>query len=302
MNKLTIVLTGSLGNISKPLTEILLDQGHMVTVISSNPERSEEISALGAKPAIGTLQDTNFLASSFRGADVVYTMAPPANYFDQKLDLLQYYKELGNSFAEAVSKSDVKRVINLSSIGAHLEKGNGILEGTYHVEQSLNRLSEDVAITHIRPVEIYYNLFQFIDLIKIQGIMAGNLAEDDLNAWVSLEDIANSVVEEVNTPSKGQNVRYVTSDEVTYKELATTLGSAIGIPNLKWVQITDGQLQESLVNVGMQPKIAEKMTEMYAAIHSGLLYEDYNQNKPLTFGKVKLKDFAEDFATAYKRG
>ena len=69
---------------------------------------------------------------------------------------------------------------------------------------------------------------------------------------------------------------------------------------MKWVQITDDQLRESLVNVGMQPKVAEKMAEMYAAIHNGLLYEDYNQNKPLTFGKVKLKDFAKDFAAAYK--
>ena len=301
MNKLTIVLTGSLGNIGKPLTERLLEQGHSVTVISSNPERSEEIATLGATPAIGTLQDTTFLASTFQGADAVYTMIPPANYFDPNLDILQYYKELGNSFANAVSQAGVKWVINLSSIGAHLERGNGILEGTYHVEQSLNGLPEDVAVTHIRPVEIYYNLFQFIDLIKSQGIMAGNLAEDDRNAWVSLDDIANSVVEEINTPATGQNVRYVTSEEVTYKELASTLGSAIGNPDLKWVQITDDQLRESLINVGMQPKIAEKMTEMYAAIHNGLLYEDYNQNKPLTLGKVKLKDFAKDFAAAYKR-
>ena len=270
-----------------------------MTVISSNPQRSEEISALGATPAIGTLQNTSFLAATFQGADVVYTMTPPANYFDHSLDLLQYYKELGNSFANAVSQAGVKRVINLSSIGAHLASGNGILEGTYHVEQSLNRLPEDVAVTHVRPVEIYYNLFQFIDLIRNQGIMAGNLAEGDLNAWVSLEDIASCVAEEINTASEGQTVRYVVSEEVTYRDLATTLGSAIGKPDLKWVQIPDEQLRESLINVGMQPKIAEKMTEMYAAIHSGLLYEDYKQNKPLTFGKVKLKDFAKDFAAAY---
>ena len=106
----------------------------------------------------------------------------------------------------------------------HLEKGNRILEGTYHVEQSLNGLPEDVAVTHIRPVEIYYNLFQFIDLIKSQGIIASNLTEDDLNTWVSLEDIADSVIEEINMPSTGRKVQYVTSEEVIYKELATTLG------------------------------------------------------------------------------
>lgn len=296
-----ITLAGSIGNIGRLLTEKLIAQGHTVTVISSNPGRSEEISMLGAIPAIGKLQDLDFLTSAFRGADLVYTIVPPANYFDQELDLFQYFIELGNSFAKASRKAEIKRIVNLSSIGAHLEKGNGILEGTYQVEASLDNLSEDIAVTHVRPVEIYYNLFQYVHMIKSQGVMASNLAEDDLNAWVSLEDIADSVVKEINTPQKGRNVLYVASEEITYKELASTLGSAIGKPELQWMQITDNQLQERLIEVGMQPKIAEKMTEMYAAIRSGLLYEHYNQNKPRTLGKVKLKDFAIDFATTYQK-
>lgn len=34
-----IIITGSLGHISKPLTEELVQKGHAVTVISSNPEK-----------------------------------------------------------------------------------------------------------------------------------------------------------------------------------------------------------------------------------------------------------------------
>ncbi|MEM0941729.1 MAG: NAD(P)H-binding protein [Bacteroidota bacterium] len=296
-----ITLTGSIGHIGRPLTEKLVAQGHTVTVISSNSVRSKEISALGAIPAIGKLQDTDFLASTFKGSDLVYTLVPPANYFDRKLDLLEYFIELGNGFADALRQTEVERVVNLSSIGAHLEKGSGILEGTYQVENILNNLPDDVAVTHVRPVEIYYNLFQYIERIKSEGVMSGNLAEDNINVWVSLEDIANSVVEEINSPSIGRKVQYVAGEEVTYKELASTLGSAIGKPDLKWVQITDDQLRDRLIHVGMQPKMTEKMTEMYAAIRSGLLYEHYNQNKPRTFGEVKLENFAEDFAAAYKK-
>lgn len=32
-----IIITGSLGNISKPLTGVLVGQGHSVTAISSDP-------------------------------------------------------------------------------------------------------------------------------------------------------------------------------------------------------------------------------------------------------------------------
>jgi hypothetical protein len=37
---------------------------------------------------------------------------------------------------------------------------------------------------------------------------------------------------------------------------------------------------------------------MNAATHTGKLYEDYYKNRP-TLGKVKLKDFVKEFATAY---
>ena len=296
---MNITLTGSLGHIGKPLTQKLIAEEHTVTVISSNPARSKEIVAVGAIPAIGTLQDVDFLASTFKGAEVVYTLAPPANYFDHDLDLLGYFQTLGSSFAEAIRRAEVKRVVNLSSIGAHLDKGNGILEGTYHVENILNDLPEDVAITHLRPTEIYYNLFQFIDLIKNQGIIASNVEESDLNVWVSPQDIAACVAEEINTPSSGRKVRYVASDELTYKEVAGILGSAIGKPDLQWVTITDDQMRQGLESVGMQPAIAQGMVEMYAAIHRGLLYEDYNLHKSQALGQVKMNDFAREFAAVY---
>ena len=296
---MNITLTGSLGRIGKPLTHQLIAEGHTVTVISSNPARRKEIVALGAIPAIGTLQNIDFLASTFKGAEVVYTLAPPANYFDRDLDLLGYFQELGSSFAEAIRRTEVKRVVNLSSIGAHLDKGNGILEGTYHVENILNNLPEDVAITHLRPTEIYYNLFQFIDLIKNQRIIASNVEESDLNVWVSPQDIAACVAEEISTPSSGRKVRYVASDELTYKEVAGILGSAIGKPDLQWVTITDDQMRQGLESAGMQPAIAQGMVEMYAAIHRGLLYKDYNLHKPQAPGQVKMKDFAQDFAAVY---
>lgn len=299
MKHFKIVLTGSIGNIGKPLAKRLVADGHQVTVVSSKAKRSEEILALGATPAIGALQDTKFLASTLQGADLIFSMVPPADYFDPTVDILEHFVGFGTSFVDAIAEAGVRRVINLSSIGAHLEKGSGILVGMYHVEQRLNSLPEDVAVTHIRCTEFYSNLFQFLSLIKVDGFMSGNLAGDDFNAWVSVEDIVDAVAEEINTTSTGRKVRYVASEELSYNELASILGSAIGKPDLKWVMISDEQLQERLEGVQMQPRIAKQMTEMYAAVHSGLLYEDYHQHKPSTTGKTKVKDFAKDFAAAY---
>src|SRR5882762_2213129 len=118
--KMKIIVTGSLGHISKPLTAALVQKGHAVTVISSKPEKQKDIEALGATAAIGTLEDADFLAASFTGADAVYTMIPPTSYLDPSLDMKAFYHKIGTNYAQAIQKSGVKRVVHLSSIGAHL--------------------------------------------------------------------------------------------------------------------------------------------------------------------------------------
>lgn len=71
---MNIVLTGSLGRISKPLTQILVQKEHSVTVISSKEERRKAIESSGAKAAIGSMEEADFLTKIFKGADVVYLM------------------------------------------------------------------------------------------------------------------------------------------------------------------------------------------------------------------------------------
>jgi len=296
-----ITITGSLGNISKPLTEELVQKGHSVTVISSNPEKQKDIEALGAAAAIGTLEDAGFLTATFTGADAVYCMVPPNNYFDPNLDLLAYYRKLGGNYAEAIKASGIKRVVNLSTFGAHLEKGNGILIGAHDVEQILNELPSEVRITHMRPTSFYYNLLGYIAMIKEGGVIAANYGAADIIPWVSPKDIAAAIAEELETPFTDKKVRYVVSEELTGNETASILGAAIEKPDLKWIIASDEQTLNGLKSVGMNPEIAAGLVEMYAGLHSGLLAEDYYRNKPAVMGKVKLTDFAKEFATAFKQ-
>jgi uncharacterized protein YbjT (DUF2867 family) len=296
-----VTVTGSLGNISKPLTKELVQKGHQVTVISSNEEKQKDIEALGATAAIGSLEDVEFLAASFTDADAVYCMVPPNNYFDRNLDLLAYYRRLGNNYAQAIGQSGVKRVVNLSSIGTHLDKGSGILLGARNVEKILNELSSDVAITHIRPTSFYYNLFGYVDTIKSDDFIAANYGADDKIPWVSPIDIAAVIAEEIVTPLVGRKVLYVASEELTGNETARILGAAIGKPDLKWIIISNEQMLTGLEAAGMNPQIAAGLVEMYASLHSGLLAEDYYRNKPAVMGNVKLEDFAKEFAAAFEK-
>ncbi len=295
-----IIITGSLGNISKPLTEELVGKGHAITVISSKAKKQQEIEALGATAAIGSLKDAAFLTTTFTGAGAVYVMVPPANYFDPNLDLLAHYHTIGNNYAEAIKKTGVKQVVNLSTFGAHLAKGNGILSDAHDVEQILNELPAEVNITHMRPTSFYYNLLGYVSMIKQAGLIAANYGADDIIPWVSPIDIAAAIAQEIETSAEGRKVRYVASEELSGNETARILGEAIGKPDLKWILATDEETLNGLTSIGMNPKVAAGLTEMYGALHSGLLAEDYNQNKPV-LGKVKLTEYAKDFAAAFNQ-
>lgn len=298
-----IVLTGSLGNIGKPLAQELVEKGHAVTVISSNTARAAAIEALGATAAIGKMQDVEFLTSSFAGADVVYlmeTLEAAGDFFDTSVDFIGTINQIGENYKKAVLQSGVKKIVHLSSIGAHTDQGNGILIFHHNVEQILRQLPEDIVVKFIRPVGFYTNMLSFIRNIKTKNEISSNYGGDQKEPWVAPSDIAAVLAEEIQKPFGGTMVRYVASDEVSPNEIATALGEAIGQPDLVWQVIPDEQLLQTWLGIGFNTQIAHGFVEMQASQGTGKLYEDYQQHKPV-LGKVKLKDFAQQFAAAYHK-
>ncbi|KAA2223910.1 SDR family oxidoreductase [Chryseobacterium sediminis] len=299
---MNIVLTGSIGNIGKPLTKELVQKGHSVTVISSNAERKSAIEALGAKAAIGSMFDVEFLTETFTGADIVYlmeTMEAAGDLFDKNIDFIGKISEIGKHYKTAVERSGVKKIVHLSSIGAHTDQGTGIIVFHHHVEQILKQLPDDIAIKFIRPVGIYFNMFSFIHTIKNQGAIISNWGGDQKEPWVSPLDIADTVAEEIEQPFDGRTIHYVASDEVSPNEIAKALGKSIGKPDLQWKVISDQELLKSWLDIGFNEQAAKGFVETQAAQRSGILYEDYDQHPPV-LGKIKLADFAREFAVAYQ--
>jgi uncharacterized protein YbjT (DUF2867 family) len=298
--KMKIVVTGSVGNISKPLTEKLLQKGHSVTVISSKAERQKDIKALGANAAIGTMKDAGFLKAAFRNADVVYAMEAVGahRFFDQNIDLMAETADIANSYKKAIHESGVKKVVHLSSVGAHTNKGNGILAFHYTAENILRELPPDVSIKFMRPVGFYYNMFAFIQSIQMQDAIISNYGGDAKEPWVSPLDIAAVIAEEIEKPFNGREIRYIASDEVSPNEVARILGTAIGKPGLRWTVISDGQMLNNTISAGMNPQVAKGFVEMNASRRNNVLYEDYYRNRPV-LGKIKLTAFAREFAAAY---
>lgn len=305
-----IIVTGSLGNISRPLTELLVSQGHRVTVISSDPKKQVDIVRLGATAAIGSIMDTAFLIDTCREADAMYAMIPLS--FTEP-DLGAYMRLAAKSYVQALTETQVKRVVVLSGWAADLIKA----ENVEYLFDGLN-----TSLTIMRPASFYTNFYQSIDLIKGKGfigkyltlrynglralltgktgLLMGNYGGDDRIVFVSPKDIADAVAEELQLLPEKKTIRYIGSEEMTCNEAAQIIGTAIGKPWLRWVLLTDKEMLQGLKMAKVPEKLAQTLVEMQSVTHSGKTLENFHRANP-KMGNVKLRDFAKEFAIVYHR-
>lgn len=292
------VITGSLGHISKPLVQQLVQAKHQVTVITSRAENATAIETLGATAAVGSIEDATFITNTFAGADAVYLMIPPKWSVD---NWYAYQQQVADNYVAAIKQNNIQHVVLLSSIGAHLRKGAGPIDGLGYLEEQLNTLTNTHSL-FLRPSYFFYNLFTQIDLVKNAGIFGSNFSGNEKLVLVDTNDIAAAAAKallELNF--KGQTVQYISTAETTGNEIAAVLGKAIGKEGTPWVAFTDEQSLQGMLGAGLPQTIAEGYTQLGNSLNAGLLQADYWKNNVQPTGNVTLDQFAQQFAAAYNK-
>ncbi|WP_161596885.1 NmrA family NAD(P)-binding protein [Chitinophaga vietnamensis] len=293
-----VTVTGSLGNISRVLIDKLVANGHEVSVITSNSDRVKEIEQLNAIPLVGSIEDLAFVKKAFEGREAAYLMIPP-NF--RTANLKEYIKTVGEQYAQAVKEAGVKYVVNLSSIGAHLENGLGPTGSNFYVEQKLNEL-QDVNVLHLRPGMFLTNFYGAIPMIKYQHMLGNNFSGTVNLPLTHPKDIAAAAFSALHNRSfSGKQIQYIVSDEKNGFEVAETLSSAVGKSDVHWIEFSDEQLLHALTASGFSEQMAKVyMVEIGEALRDGSFMEDYNKHRSLSVGGTTLQDFSKEFALAYQ--
>ena len=216
-----ITLLSSLGNINRHFIPRLIADGHEVTVITSRPEGVAAIEKIGAKAAVGLNTDLDFLSRTFTGSDLVYLMITGIAFSSATS-----MSDLAKIYSQAIKKADVKKVINLSSVGAQSPEA-GILYEYHAMEDGLDELT-GVTVKHIRPVGFYTNLLTEIAPLKAQGKIFEAISPETMRAWVHPSDIADAVYNRINnllTDKAVSKIKYVVSDWATGTDWVNALGT-----------------------------------------------------------------------------
>lgn len=97
-----------------------------------------------------------------------------------------------------------------------------------------------------------------------------------------------------------EKIRYVVTDYRKAGAFAKVLGSAIGHPDLPWVEFTDHQAFEGMLQAGLPEEMATLYAEMGRGIRTGIIQKDFIQSgSPVSEG-TELEDFAEEFKDKFQ--
>ncbi|TGE83277.1 SDR family oxidoreductase [Weissella confusa] len=289
-----IAMLGSLGNVNRVAVPELLNAGHEVTLLTSSADRVAEIEALSAHAVVGSLTNLDDLVATLTGADVAYLMLTGR----ATGSLVAHGEMVGNLFKQAIETTGIKRVVNLSSVGANQGPEIGALYVYNIIEGLLASLPID--ITFVRPVAFYGNLMGSIQTIKAQHAIINNFPASHRNAYVWPADNAKTVVDSILHPVAGQTVRYVVSDLFTGDELVAALQETLAMPDLKWIEISDEQALANMTAKGMPEAVATEFVKLGASQRNESAYTDLTAHMPV-LGDFKLADFLPIFKAAYNK-
>jgi uncharacterized protein YbjT (DUF2867 family) len=296
--KSPFVVCGATGKIGFRIAENLLAAGVTVRIIGRERVRLGPLASKGAESWPGDIGDTAFLEKAFSGARGAFILIPPR--YDAP-DIREYQDRLGASLVAALSKAKVPRIVALSSIGAHLDKGTGPILGLHDLETRLGTL-KDAEVVCLRPAYFMENHLWSIPLIQNQGINGSPIRGDVPLPMIATEDIADATARLfVEGVFHGHEIRYLLGPrDLTISEATRIIGEAIGKPGLKYVQFSEEDARKTLAGAGMSASVLEAMLEMQRGFNAGIVRPTRERSMENTT-PTTLESFAKSvYAHAYR--
>ncbi len=296
MSQEIIVVTGATGNIGKKTAESLLSRGKKVRAVGRNEKNLEPLAKMGAEIFVGDVQDPALVRKAFDGAAAVFALIPPS-YASE--NARAYQNKVAENYAQGIESNKVKHVVNLSSVGAHLSSGNGMIAGLYDAEQRFNKIS-GINVVHLRPAFFMENHFFTLQLVKEKGINGSGLKGDTAIPQIATKDIADAAAELLDKRSfTGITVKELLgSRDVSMLDATRILGKAIGKPELPYIQFSYDDVRNSLMGMGASADTARLFVEMYQGFNNGVIKPSEPRSQKNTT-RTSIEEFAAVYAQVY---
>ena len=263
------VIMGASGNTGSVVANKLLEAGKKVRVVGRDSKKLAPFASGGAEALVVDALDAAALGRAFAGAEAVYVLIPPNVTAD---NLLKYEEQVTNAVAEAIESAKVKYAVVLSSFGADKPEKTGPVLGLHHLESRLSKIPGLNAL-FLRAGYFMENMLAQVGIIRNFGMMAGPMRGDLPLPMIATQDIGEVSADAlVRLDFNGVQTRELLGQrDITYNEVARTVGKAIGRPALAYIKLPDEQVIQAMTGMGMSKNVAAAICEMAESLNNGYM-------------------------------
>lgn len=280
------------------MTQLLQAQGHSLVLVARHEEKLKALSHTETRYIVASVEEVERVSAALEGVEVLLTMVASDH---QAPDFLASQQGQINAQLEILKRTGICQVVNLSSVGAHVPHGNGVLRGLYHMEQALNAL-EGVDVVHVRPSFYLENAYYSLGTIASMGIISLPTEPDYAFPMIATRDVAQVLAELLgNFGIRGKEIRPLLGvANYSLRQFAQALGTAIGQPNLPFVPSSPDEMKGALLAHGAGSEdFIDQYIELSVAMGQGLLNTEIRDTHSTT--PTTLEAFAQEvFAPAYQ--
>jgi uncharacterized protein YbjT (DUF2867 family) len=265
------VVAGATGKTGSVVAATLLERKQSVRVIVRTSEQGAAWKAKGADVAVASLEDTEALTSALKGASSGYFLVPP-NY--QASQYLNDRKRLIDALTGAITSSDLRHLVLLSSIGAQIPTGTGPIGALHYAEDRLGAVARSMTI--VRAPYFMENWMPLVDAARTQGILPSFLSAGRKIPMIAACDIGHIAAECVLDQPKGRRVLELSGPhEYSPDDVAAVLGEHFH-RRVTVQQLPLRAVAPTLTSMGWSDDVATLFEEMYAGLDSGRITWEEN--------------------------
>lgn len=257
-----IVIATASGNIGRRTAEKVIQAGVETILLARHPEKLADLVDLGAIVKPISSDDTRGLIDATKNADALFWLTPP------KLDtpsLSDWYIQTAMAAATAVGENSIKRVVNITSIGAGAASNLGTVSFSGNVESILNQTNANVL--HLRPGYFMENFLTQVESIGRDRTVYFPYASDHDLPWISTDDIGDEAAKYLLDDSWAGKWTHNLMGPENLTPLQTTaiLSQVLSRP-IEYVQLTIESIQQQFALMGATPDVQKELGNLFRAL------------------------------------
>jgi uncharacterized protein YbjT (DUF2867 family) len=277
-------IAGASGNTGAATAAALLEGGAAVRAVVRDPAKGERWAARGAQVAVADLADVAALTRAFEGAEGAYVLNPPAYTLP---DPFSHAELLAASIAAAARASRLPRLVVLSSMGAHLASGNGLIRTNGLFERELGQL--DCPVVFLRPAYFMENWAWVAPVAAQAGVLPSFLLPTHRAIpMVAASDIGALAARALGDEAMRGVIELEGPQPCSADDAAAAFSVALGKPVVA-VPVPEAEWAANLQKSGFSPRTIEAWIEMFRGFNSGAIGFEARESAPLR-GRVSIDE------------